>query len=179
VTFANVASPDRAGGPSPFALSPFVNSLFDATLTWSDLDWLRGLWSGPLVVKGVMSPRDAALAAEHGAAAVVVSNHGGRQLDGAQATLEALPAVVDAVGDRLQVLLDGGIRRGADIAKALALGARACMIGRPYLYGLAVGGQDGVARAIRILTTELSRTLALMGCTRIDQLGSESIAGRS
>jgi len=179
VTFANVASPDRAGGPSPFALSPFVNSLFDSTVTWSDLDWLRGLWNGPLVVKGVMSPRDAVLAAEHGADAVVVSNHGGRQLDGAQATLEALPAVVDAVGDRLQVLLDSGIRRGADIAKAVALGARACMIGRPYLYGLAIGGQDGVARAIRILTAELSRTLALMGCTRVDQLGPDSIARRS
>jgi L-lactate dehydrogenase (cytochrome) len=178
VTFANVASPDRAGGPNPFALSPFVNSLFDSTLTWSDLDWLRGLWNGPLVVKGVMSPGDAALAAEHGADAVVVSNHGGRQLDGAQATVEALPAVMDAVGDRLQVLLDGGVRRGADIAKALALGARACMIGRPYLYGLAVGGQDGVARTIRILTTELGRTLALMGCTRVDQLGPESIARR-
>jgi isopentenyl diphosphate isomerase/L-lactate dehydrogenase-like FMN-dependent dehydrogenase len=174
-----VVSPDRAGGPSPFALSPFVNSLFDATLTWSDLDWLRGLWSGPLVVKGVMSPHDAALAAEHGADAVVVSNHGGRQLDGAQATLEALPAVVDAVGDRLQVLLDGGIRRGADIAKAVALGARACMIGRPYLYGLAVGGQDGVARTIRILTAELRRTMALMGCTRMDQLGPGSIARRA
>jgi L-lactate dehydrogenase (cytochrome) len=176
VTFANVVSPDRAGGPGPFALSPFVNSLFDSTVTWSDLDWLGGLWNGPLIVKGVMSPRDAALAADHGAAAVVVSNHGGRQLDGAQATLEALPAVVDAVGDRLQVLVDGGIRRGADIAKALALGARACMIGRPYLYGLAVGGQDGVARTIRILTAELSRTMALMGCTSVDQLGPDSIA---
>jgi L-lactate dehydrogenase (cytochrome) len=179
VTFANVASPDRAGGPGPFALSPFVNGLFDATLTWSDLDWLRGLWNGPLVVKGVMSPRDAVLAAEHGADAVVVSNHGGRQLDGARATLEALPAVVDAAGDRLQVLLDGGVRRGADIAKAVALGARACMIGRPYLYGLAVGGQDGVARAIRILTAELGRTMALMGCTRVDQLGPDSIARRA
>jgi isopentenyl diphosphate isomerase/L-lactate dehydrogenase-like FMN-dependent dehydrogenase len=178
VTFANVASTEDGGGRGPFALSPFVNSLFDSSLTWSDLDWLRGLWSGPLVVKGVMSPRDATLAAEHGADALVVSNHGGRQLDGAQGTLEALPAIVEAVGDRLEILLDGGIRRGADVAKALALGARACMIGRPYLYGLAIGGQDGVARTIRILTAELSRTLALMGCVRVDHLGRDSIARR-
>src|SRR5215472_10884639 len=122
VTFANVASPDRAGGPSPFALSPLVNGLFDATLTWTDLDWLRSLWNGPLVVKGVLSPRDAVLAAEHGAEGIVVSNHGSRQLDGAQGTLDALPAVVDAVGDRLEVLLDGGVRRGADVVKALAMG---------------------------------------------------------
>ena len=176
VTFANVVTPDRAAGPGPFALSPFVNGLFDSSLTWSDLDWLRGLWSGPIVVKGVMSPGDATLAAEHGATAVVVSNHGGRQLDGALPTLDALPAVLDAVGDRLEVMIDGGVRRGADIAKALASGARACMIGRPYLYGLAVGGQAGVARAIRILTGELGRTMALMGCTRVDQLGPDSIA---
>jgi len=130
-------------------------------------------------VKGVLSPRDAVLAAEHGAQAIVVSNHGGRQLDSAQATLDALPAVVDAAGDRLEVLLDGGVRRGADVVKALALGARACMIGRPYLSGLAVGGQDGVARAIRILTGELGRTMALMGCTRVDELGPDSIARRA
>ncbi|HSR25322.1 MAG TPA: alpha-hydroxy acid oxidase [Candidatus Eisenbacteria bacterium] len=178
VTFANVVGPEAAAGLGPFALSPFVNRLFDATLTWSDLDWLHGLWNGPMVVKGVLSPRDACLAAEHGAAAVVVSNHGGRQLDGAPGTLEVLPEIVDAAGDRLEVLLDGGVRRGADLAKALALGARACMIGRPYLYGLATGGQDGVTRAIQILTTELSRTLALMGCTRVGQLSRECVRGQ-
>jgi len=178
VTFANVALPARPGGASPFALSPFVNSLFDSSLTWSDLDWLRGLWRGPLVVKGVMSPDDAVLAAEHGADGIVVSNHGGRQLDGAEGTLDALPAVVEAAGDRLEILLDGGVRRGADLAKALALGARACMVGRPYLYGLAVAGQDGVAHAIRILTSELVRTMALTGCARVDQLGRERIAHR-
>ena len=174
IEFANV-SVERPGGPGPFALSPYVNSLFDATLTWSDLDWLRGLWTGPLVVKGVLSPRDATLAAEHGADAVIVSNHGGRQLDGAQATIDALPAVVEAAGDRLEVLLDGGVRRGADVARALALGARACLVGRPYLYGLAVGGEAGVARAIGILTGELRRTLALMGCVGVGELGPDSV----
>jgi len=150
-----------------------------ARFAWADLEWIREHWPGSVYVKGLLDPDDAQRAVSIGCEGVVVSNHGGRQLDGAQATLEALPAVVDAVGDRLQVLLDGGIRRGADIAKAVALGARACMIGRPYLYGLAVGGQDGVARTIRILTAELRRTMALMGCTRMDQLGPDSIARRA
>ncbi len=175
VRFANVVPPKGSGGLRPFALSPFVNGLFDASATWSDVDWLRGLWRGPLVVKGVMTAGDACLAAEHGADAVVVSNHGGRQLDGAPGTLDVLPAIADAAGDRLEVLLDGGVRRGADVAKAVALGARACMIGRPYLYGLATGGQAGVAQAIPILTGELGRTLALMGCTGVSQLTRESV----
>src|SRR2546429_300528 len=138
---------------------------------WRDLDWLRGLWRGPLVVKGVLSAEDARLAADHGADAIVVSNHGGRQLDGAPATLDALPAIADRVGGRLEILLDGGVRRGADVARALALGARACMIGRPYLYRLAAGGQAGVARVIEILTAELRRVLALLGCTRVEDVG--------
>jgi L-lactate dehydrogenase (cytochrome) len=174
VTFANVVA-DRTTGPRPFALSPFVNSLFDPAITWGDLDWVRGVWDGPMVVKGVMSAPDARLAAEHGAGAVVVSNHGGRQLDGAPATLEVLPDIVDAVGGTLEILLDGGVRRGADVARALALGARACMIGRPYLYGLATGRQGGVARAIDILTSELARVMALMGCTRVADLGRHSV----
>ncbi len=176
VRFANVVPPARSAGLRPFALSPFVNGLFDASATWSDVDWLRGLWKGPLVVKGVMTAGDACLAADHGADAVVVSNHGGRQLDGAPGTLEVLPAIVEAAGDRLEVLLDGGVRRGADVAKALALGARACMIGRPYLYGLAAGGQAGVAQAIRILTGELGRTLALMGCAGVGHLGRDCVS---
>src|SRR5438270_5427607 len=171
VTFANVAAADPSVGLSPFALSPFVNSLFDPTITWKDLEWMRRIWNGPVAVKGVMTAQDARLAAEHGADAVIVSNHGGRQLDGAPGALEPLPEVVDAVGSRTEIILDGGIRRGTDIAKAIALGARACMIGRPYLYGLAAAGQAGVADAIRILGSELRRAMALMGCRRIADLG--------
>ena len=171
VTFANVTAADPSVGLNPFALAPFVNSLFDPTVTWKDLAWMRQLWRGPMAVKGVMSGEDARLSVEHGADAVIVSNHGGRQLDGASGSLEVLPEVVDAVGSRAEIILDGGIRRGTDMAKALALGARACMAGRPYLYGLAVAGQAGVADAIRILTTELGRAMALMGCRRIADLG--------
>jgi L-lactate dehydrogenase (cytochrome) len=174
ISFANVTPPGESSGPGPFALSPFVNSLFDPGVTWDDLDWIRGLWEGPLVLKGVMSPEDARLAAEHGAAAVVVSNHGGRQLDGAPATLEVLPDIAAAAGG-MEILLDGGVRRGADLARALALGARACMVGRPYLYGLATGRRRGVAMAIDILTSELSRVMALMGCTRVADLGRHSV----
>jgi isopentenyl diphosphate isomerase/L-lactate dehydrogenase-like FMN-dependent dehydrogenase len=119
----------------------------------------------------VMTAEDARLSVEHGADAVIVSNHGGRQLDDAPASLEALPEVVEAIGSRVDVLVDGGIRRGTDMAKALALGARACMVGRPYLYGLAAAGQAGVADAIRILLAELRRAMALMGCKRIADLG--------
>jgi L-lactate dehydrogenase (cytochrome) len=171
VTFANVAAADPKVGLNPFALSPFINSLFDPTVTWKDLEWMRRIWNGPLAVKGVMTAEDARLAIEHGADAVIVSNHGGRQLDGAPGSLEPLPEIVDAVGSRAEIVLDGGVRRGTDMAKALALGARACMIGRPYLYGLGAAGQAGVADAIRILATELRRAMALMGCKRIADLG--------
>jgi len=175
VTFANVAAADPSVGLSPFALAPFVNSLFDPSVTWKDLEWMRRLWKGPVAVKGVMTAEDARLAVDNGADAVVVSNHGGRQLDGAPGSLDVLPEVVEAVGNRAEVLLDGGIRRGTDIAKALALGARACLIGRAYLYGLAAAGQVGVADAIRILVAELRRAMALMGCTRVTDLGRACI----
>jgi L-lactate dehydrogenase (cytochrome) len=175
VTFANVTGGAGRAGLRPFALSPFVNGLFDPAVTWRDLDWIRGLWRGPLVVKGVLGPGDARLAAEHGASAVIVSNHGGRQLDGAPAALDALPAIADAAGDRLEIVLDGGVRRGADVAKAIALGARACMIGRPYLYGLAAAGGPGVTRAIEILAAELRRVMALLGRTRVADLGRDCV----
>jgi len=170
VAFANVAPAGPSSGPGPFALAPYVNTLFDPSITWKDLEWMRRLWKGPFAVKGVMCAEDARLAVENGADAVIVSNHGGRQLDSAMGSLEALPEVVEAVGTRAQVLLDGGIRRGTDMAKALALGARACMIGRPYLYGLGAAGQAGVADAIRILVSELRRAMALMGCKEIADL---------
>jgi 4-hydroxymandelate oxidase len=158
-------------------LLAFINAEFDATLTWDDLAWLRSITSLPVLVKGVMAADDARLALEHGAAGVIVSNHGGRQLDGAMATLRALPDVAAAVADRIPVLVDGGVRRGTDIVKALLLGARAVMVGRPYLWGLAVGGQAGVERVLQILDDELRRTLALVGAPSLRQLQGDSIVG--
>ena len=136
---------------------------FDATVTWRDLEWLAG-YGLPVVVKGLLTAEDAALACEHGAAAVVVSNHGGRQLDGVPASLDVLEEVVDAVDGRAEVLLDGGVRRGVDVLKALALGARAVLIGRPMLWGLAVAGEDGVADVLRMFREETELGLALLGC---------------
>ena len=136
----------------------------DATLTWRDLEWLRETCSLPLVVKGVLTAEDAVLAADHGAAAIVVSNHGGRQLDGVAASLDALPEVVEAVGDRVEVLLDGGVRRGIDVLVALALGARATLIGRAFLWGLAADGEAGVARVLELVREEILSALALLGC---------------
>ena len=137
---------------------------FDATLSWRDLEWLAG-YGLPVVVKGLLTAEDANLACEHGAAAVVVSNHGGRQLDGVSATLDVLEEVVDAVDGRAEVLLDGGVRRGTDVLKALALGARAVLIGRAMLWGLAVGGEAGVTHVLRLFREEIELGLALLGCT--------------
>ncbi|HYY65128.1 MAG TPA: alpha-hydroxy acid oxidase [Gaiellaceae bacterium] len=136
----------------------------DATLTWRDLEWLRKECSLPLAVKGILTAEDAVLAADHGAAAVVVSNHGGRQLDGVPASLDVLPEVVEAVGDRVEVLLDGGVRRGIDVLVALALGARAVLVGRPFLWGLAVDGEQGVLRILELFHEEVLTGLTLLGC---------------
>ncbi|QUQ66667.1 alpha-hydroxy acid oxidase [Kutzneria sp. CA-103260] len=144
--------------------------MFDRDVTWADLAWLREIWSGPLVIKGIQSVKDARTAAESGADALVLSNHGGRQLDRGPAPLELVPAVADAVGDRTEVYVDGGIRSGADIAAAVGLGARAVLIGRPYLYGLMAGGQAGVTKVISILHEELVRTLRLVGANTIRDL---------
>ena len=142
----------------------------DATITWRDLEWLRSVCPLPLVVKGVLTSEDALLAAEHGAGAVIVSNHGGRQLDGVPATLDVLPEVVEAVGERLEVLLDGGIRRGVDVLKALALGARAACAGRAVLWGLAAAGEQGVARVLELLGAEVETGLTLLGCASPDEV---------
>ena len=148
------------------AVSPEdISWAVDDTLTWDDLEWLRSVTSLPVLVKGVLTAEDAELAAEAGVDGVVVSNHGGRQLDGAAATLDALPEVVEAAGDRLVVLMDGGIRRGADIVKALALGAQAVLAGRPPLWGLGAGGAEGAQRVLELLRDELELALALCGCT--------------
>ncbi len=147
-----------------------LGRIVDATLTWRDLEWLRSTCELPLVVKGVLTAEDALLAAEHGAAAVVVSNHGGRQLDGVPAALDVLPEVVDAVGERVEVLVDGGIRRGIDVLKALALGARAALTGRAALWGLATAGEEGVTQVLGLLRDEIELGLKLLGCRRPDEV---------
>ena len=162
----NVVVPGR--GPLP--LSETQASLAKSVVTWADFHWIRKVWTGPIVVKGVLTAEDARRSLDEGAAGVVVSNHGGRQLDGVPATLRALPEVVKAVKGRAEVLLDGGIRRGGDIAKAISLGARAVLIGRAYAYGLGAAGTAGVRRAIEILRADLERALALLGCRSIAQL---------
>jgi L-lactate dehydrogenase (cytochrome) len=145
-------------------------ALESAAVCWNDLSWIRDLWNGPIVVKGVHTADDARRALDAGASAVVVSNHGGRQLDGVAPTLQVLPEVVAAVGDRVDVLLDGGIRRGSDIVKAMALGARAVLVGRAYAYGMAAAGEAGVSHAIEILRADLLRTMKLLGCESVRQL---------
>jgi L-lactate dehydrogenase (cytochrome) len=147
-----------------------IGKQFDPTVTWEAIDWLRGLWPGKLALKGILHPDDARLAVQHGVDAVIVSNHGGRQLDGAPSAISALPGIVDAVQGQAEVLVDGGIRRGADVVKALALGAKACLIGRASLYGLAAGGPAGVARAIEILRDEIDITLTLLGRPDVTKL---------
>jgi 4-hydroxymandelate oxidase len=151
-------------------LSAYIASMLDQTLTWRDVDWLRSVTRLPLVVKGIVRGDDAARALEHGAAGVVVSNHGGRQLDTTIATADALPEVVDAVGGRAEVYVDGGVRRGTDVLKALALGARAVLVGRPVLWGLAVDGEAGVRHALGMLRAELSLALALAGCATLHEI---------
>jgi len=157
-------------GQGPMPLVDVTTALARAAVTWEDLQWLRDAWHGPIVVKGVLTGDDARRAVDAGAAAVVVSNHGGRQLDGVPASLRALPEVVNAVGDRVEVLLDGGIRRGGDIVKAICLGARAVLVGRAYAYGLAAAGEAGVSRALQILRADLERTLQLLGCPAVTKL---------
>jgi L-lactate dehydrogenase (cytochrome) len=170
LTLANLVGAPGAPRTDIVTLAGVANRQVDPSISWADLAWFRSLWSGPLLLKGVMTAADARRAAEHGIDGVVVSNHGGRQLDGTRATIEALPEIVDAVGNRMEVLLDGGVRRGADVVRALALGARAVMVGRPYLYGLATGGQAGVRRALEILASEVDHALALTGVPRVADL---------
>jgi L-lactate dehydrogenase (cytochrome)/(S)-mandelate dehydrogenase len=148
-------------------------SLLDPSMSWDDVDTLRKIWLGPLILKGILSPEDAKIAVERGVDGIVVSNHGGRQLDGAPATLDALPHVAEAVAQRIPILLDGGVRRGVDVVKALALGADACLIGRPQLWGLAVGGEAGVAHVLDIFRSEIDRAMGLCGISHIEDIGSD------
>ncbi len=164
--FPNVVLP----GKGPMLYADVTAALEQSVVTWEDLKWIRQAWSGPIVIKGIHTGDDARRAADTGADALVVSNHGGRQLDGVAPSLRMLPEVLAAVGDRFEVLLDGGIRRGSDIVKALCLGARAVLVGRAYAYGLGAAGEAGVVRAIEILRADLIRTLKLLGCASIAEL---------
>ena len=174
-TFGNVvaAMPD-AKGLNDF--QGWVHRNFDPSITWRDLDWVRERWSGPIVIKGVLDPDDARACAEVGADGIVVSNHGGRQLDGVLSGVRALPPIVDAVGDRLSVLMDGGVRSGLDVLKALALGAKAVQVGRAWAYALAAGGQSRVETVLGVLRAELKVAMSLTGCTDVREAGPELLA---
>jgi L-lactate dehydrogenase (cytochrome) len=172
MNFPNVMLPE-----GPMGYADVTAALEGAVVCWDDMRWLRDIWNGPIIVKGIHTGDDARRAIEAGANALVVSNHGGRQLDTVAATLRVLPEVLAAVNGRVEVLLDGGIRRGGDVAKALALGARAVMIGRAYAYGLAAGGEAGVTRALEILRTDLLRTMKLLACPSVHELDRSYVDG--
>jgi 4-hydroxymandelate oxidase len=171
--------PDAAQWPAGSSFLEYVHDLLDPSLTWETVSWLRSITTLPILLKGVLAPSDADRAVAVHADGIIVSNHGGRQLDGAVATIDALPEIVDAVGGRVPILLDGGIRRGTDVLKALALGARAVLIGRPYLWGLAADGERGVRRVLDLLRAELELAMALAGCPEIAAVDRSIVAGRA
>jgi L-lactate dehydrogenase (cytochrome) len=168
-TFGNLVGHIR-GMDSVNSLSKWIAGQFDETLNWKDVEWIAGLWGGKLILKGILDVEDAREAVKTGAAALVVSNHGGRQLDGAPSSIAALPPIAEAVGSSIEVLFDGGIRSGQDVLRAIALGAHACLSGRAYVYGLGAGGQQGVARAIEIIRNELNVSMALTGVNSIKEI---------
>ena len=158
-----------------FSVIEYTTAQFDPTLTWDDMAWMIDEWGGPFAIKGILTVDDARRAVETGVSAVILSNHGGRQLDHAPSPVSVLPEVADALGDRVEIILDGGVRRGADAIKALCLGATAVMVGRAYLFGLGAGGEAGVDRALELLTGEIKRNMALLGCPSVQQLGSQYV----
>ena len=174
-TFGNIAG-HYPGMSDLTVLSKWVAEQFDPSLSWKDVEWIKSLWPGKLILKGILDVEDARIAVKTGAAALVVSNHGGRQLDGAPSSISVLPAIADAVGTDIEVMFDGGIRSGQDIARALACGARSCMSGRAYVYGLGAAGQAGVARAVEIMRNELDVTMGLMGVTRVADINRGNVA---
>ncbi len=183
IRFANVSGAETNGstavspsdGSTAVSLSDYINAQFDPDLSWDDVTWLQSIWNGPIVIKGIQSVADARLAADAGVAAIMLSNHGGRQLDSAPAPIDLVAPVADAVGTRVEIICDGGIRRGGDIIKALALGAHAVSIGRAYLYGLGAGGERGVDHALGLLADDVRRTMALLGVETIAGLGPDVI----
>lgn len=174
ISFANIPAEyakQRKGG----ALLQYVSDQLDTTLSWNHVRWLREIWEGPLILKGILNPLDVRRAVNVGVDGIVVSNHGGRQLDGVSSTISMLPRMVEAADGQLDIIADSGFRRGTDVLKALAMGASACMIGRPYLYGLAAGGEAGVSKALDILHKEIKTSLQLLGCSRLSELGSDFV----
>ena len=170
IRFANVVGRDVGDGSSPIKLADYINTQFDPGLSWRDIDWLKSVWDGPIIVKGIQTVDDARRAAEAGVEAIVLSNHGGRQLDGSPPTLSLVAPVAQAVAGRIQVICDGGVRRGSDIVKALCAGADAVMAGRAYLYGLGAGGEKGVDRVLEWLQNDMVRTMHLIGAGRVTDL---------
>jgi L-lactate dehydrogenase (cytochrome) len=183
IAFANVVGKRSGGdavadGSDPVTLADYINSQFDPSLSWRDIEWFRARWAGKVVLKGIQTVADATLAADAGVDAIALSNHGGRQLDGAPPPIELVAPVADAVGGRVEIICDGGVRRGSDIVKAVALGANACMVGRAYLYGLGAAGERGVDHALRLLDKGVRRTMTLSGARTIADLGPELVQRR-
>lgn len=176
-SFGNLESQIK-GADSLTTLSQWIASQFDASLSWKDVEWVRSIWPGKLILKGVLDEEDAKIAASTGADAVVVSNHGGRQLDGAQSSISALPGIVQAIGDKTEILFDGGVQSGQDILKAVALGARGCLMGKAFLYGLAAMGEKGVTLALEIMRKELDVSMALTGTSDITRVDRSSLVIR-
>jgi len=172
---ANVAHKIPEGSSKSTSLMEYIANQFDPAVTWDDMEWMMSEWGGPFAIKGILSPADARKAVNAGVSAIMVSNHGGRQLDGALSVFEALGPIVDEVGGECEIICDGGIRRGTHVLKALARGATACSIGRPYLFGLAAGGQAGVTKALELLRAEIETNMGLLGCTSIDQVSGKHI----
>ena len=179
IRFANVVGRDVGDGASPVTLSDYINTQFDPSLSWGDVDWLRTVWDGPIVLKGVQTVDDAVLAAERGVEAIALSNHGGRQLDGAPAAFSLVAPVADAVGGRIEILCDGGVRRGSDIVKAVAAGATGAMAGRAYLYALGAAGERGVDRVLEWFRNDVARTMTLLGVGRVADLDRSLLDNRS
>ncbi len=176
IRFANVVGRDVGDGTSPVAIADYINTQFDPSLSWRDIDWIRGVWDGPIVIKGIQTVADARIAADAGVEAIALSNHGGRQLDSSPPIIELVEPVADAVGDRIEIICDGGVRRGGDIVKAVARGARACMAGRVHLYGLAAGGEPGVEHALAIIDRDVRRTMALVGARSVADITRDLVS---
>jgi L-lactate dehydrogenase (cytochrome) len=175
IRFANVVGRSVGDGTDAVSLADYINAQFDPTLSWTDVDWLRSVWEGPVIVKGIQTVEDAVLAADAGVEAIALSNHGGRQLDSAPAPIDLVAPVADRVGDRIEIICDGGVRSGGDVVKAVARGATACMTGRAYLYGLGAAGERGVDHVLTMFATDLHRVMSLIGAPTIADLSRDSV----